>query len=240
MEGIARRRHHHLCTMGAWTRGVTGNDLADRAAKLATGWRPESRASAPCTEGLVWDITSWEEKNVPAINTEHTGRSVSYPILRSSLYRSINATLTTNWRATWSEAPTGKDLRNLDPSLPSKKTSLGLHGNHKPTSSLTVQLRTQKIGLKAFLYSRRIPGCPDSWCQCREGQQTVKHILLQCPLWRVERRRMQLDGGEALTRDISSLLTSYKGVRLAVRFFAATGILQQFRHVSWQGASEAA
>jgi hypothetical protein len=142
------------------------------------------------------------------------------------------------WKDQWSRSPTGKNLRDLDSTLPSKKV-LGLHSNHKPTNSLLVQLRSQKIGLRAFLHSRKAPGFEHEGgaiCECREGPQTVKHVILQCPLWNKERRQMQIDGGEALTRDVKSLLTHPKGVRLAVRFMVATGLLKQYQSINWASA----
>jgi hypothetical protein len=212
--------------------GIRGNEAADRAAKLATGWRPRSRLRATCTNELVWDITPWEERVLTAQDTTLTADCVSYPMLRSSLYRCTDTTLRAAWRDEWNNGLTGHELRMLDASLPSKNT-LGLHSLHKPTSSLIIQLRTQKIGLRAFLHARKVPGVGDARCSCGEGAQTVKHILLQCPMWCTERRQMQLDGGEALTRDVKSLLTDYRGARLAVKLLTATGLLPQFRRVSW-------
>lgn len=44
---------------------------------------------------------------------------------------------------------------------------------------------------------------------------------------------MQLEGGEAKTRDIKILLTDKAVVGLAVRFMAATGVLKQYHAVDW-------
>ena len=53
--------------------GVPGNERADIAAKLATGWRPGSRTSSPCSAALVWDITPWEIEHLNPLDTELTG-----------------------------------------------------------------------------------------------------------------------------------------------------------------------
>src|SRR4051812_34696894 len=37
--------------------GVPGNERANIAAKIATGWRPKSRSASPCSAALAWDIT---------------------------------------------------------------------------------------------------------------------------------------------------------------------------------------
>lgn len=59
-----------------------------------------------------------------------------------------------------------------------------------------IQMRTQKIGLRKFLYNRRVPGYEDPACDCGRGLQGVLHVLMECPLyhkqrgelWREERR----------------------------------------------------
>jgi hypothetical protein len=57
---------------------------------------------------------------------------------------------------------------------------LQLHdGLNKKQSALLIQMRTEKIGLKDFLFNRRVPGITDANCPCGEGQQTVSHIILR-------------------------------------------------------------
>ena len=139
------------------------------------------------------------------------------------------------WRAQWNKSKTGKDLRAIDATLPSKKV-LGLHSNHKPANSILIQMRTQKIGLRAFLHSRKVPGFEHddgAVCECEEGFQTVKHVLLQCPIWQRKRVQMQKEGGEAKTRDIRRLLSDPKVTKLAVGFMVQAGLLKQYNQVDW-------
>ena len=42
-------------------------------------------------------------------------------------------------------------------------------------SSLITQMRTEKIGLKAFLHSRRVPDIYEKSCQCGATEQTARH-----------------------------------------------------------------
>ena len=86
--------------------GVVGNELADRAAKLATGWRPRSRCDAVCDGELLWSIREEEEQRTE--DTENTGKFVKYPKLKSAIYRQINASLMPTWCAQWNKAKTGK------------------------------------------------------------------------------------------------------------------------------------
>ena len=153
--------------------GVTGNELADRAAKLATGWRPRVKCDVLCVDELLWSITKEEEQRTE--DTDNTGKFVKYPKLKSASYRQINASLLPDWREQWKKSKTGKDLQAIDITLPSKKV-LGLHSKHKPANSILIQLRTQKIGLRAFLHSRKVPGFEHddgAICECEEGFQTV-------------------------------------------------------------------
>ena len=47
-------------------------------------------------------------------------------------------------------------------------------------SSLTIQLRTGKIGFRAFLYKMKVPGIEDPLCNCCEDgkEMTVEHVLM--------------------------------------------------------------
>ena len=68
--------------------------------------------------------------------------------------------------------------------------------SHTIQGALVIQMRTQKIGLRKFLYNRRVPGYEDPACDCGRGLQGVLHVLMECPLyhkqrgelWREERR----------------------------------------------------
>lgn len=72
-----------------------------------------------------------------------------------------------------------------------------------------MQMRTEKIGLRGFLFQRNVPGIGDGRCICRQGNQTFKHVLLECRLypdaaWDVDRgvqegakRRREVFGPEA-------------------------------------------
>ena len=54
----------------------------------------------------------------------------------------------------------------------------------KPQSALLVQLRTGKVGFRAFLHQRKVPGVEDPYCDCgREEEMTVEHVLLRCQTW---------------------------------------------------------
>lgn len=42
-------------------------------------------------------------------------------------------------------------------------------------------MRTGKIGLRKFLHERNEPEVKDARCGCRRGEETVRHVLTECP-----------------------------------------------------------
>ena len=57
-------------------------------------------------------------------------------------------------------------------------------------SSLITQMRIEKIGLKAFLYSRWVPEVEDETCECGAAKQTARHILQECRIYSRKRRTL--------------------------------------------------
>ena len=93
----------------------------------------------------------------------------------------------------------------------------------KAQSALATQLRTEKIGLRAFLFSRKVPGItPD--CDCGWPRQTAKHIILYCPNV-IDRPQMLRDAG---TTDYIQLTTHPPAVRVLTRWLIQQRILSQF------------
>ena len=54
------------------------------------------------------------------------------------------------------------------------------NGLTKAESSLLTQARSGKIGLRAFLFERKVPGVATPLCDCGESQETVRHLLQGC------------------------------------------------------------
>ena len=83
---------------------------------------------------------------------------------------------------------TGKDLKDLDPTVSSKKV-LGLHSIHKPTNGLLIRLRTKKIASRhSSIYVNfpsKAPGYEHEGGNVsakKHFRQLHKHcILLQAP-----------------------------------------------------------
>ncbi|KAJ6437960.1 zinc knuckle [Purpureocillium lavendulum] len=91
------------------------------------------------------------------------------------------------WAAKWAAEERGRASNRHTP-RPNGK-ALQLHdGLSKRQSALHVQMRTEKIGLNDFLFNRRVAEATDASWPCREGRQTVSHVLLRCRKYRELRR----------------------------------------------------
>ena len=133
----------------------------------------------------------------------------------------------------WKVGTTGCKFFRLTGS-PSKKT-LTLHQNlPRLLSSVLIQMRTGKIGLRHFLHSRGVPGVEDDTCLCGQGPRKVEHALLSC------RRHSELrphtwadDIGRRRTITNTSLILNIPALATqAARFTVQTRLLGLFGAVS--------
>lgn len=174
------------------------NEAADLAAKEATGWR-EGDGRGP-QAGLPEKL---------------------YP-LKATLKTWSKDTVKRQWQTEWAAEPRGSTTRRHTP-IPTKKV-LQLHqGRNKQESAMLVQMRTEKIGLRAFLFDRRVAGVSNPRCACGGRRQTVSHVLLSCPKLRDIRRK---ELGRFPGRDnLRAILNSHKLATKAIRFMEQTQIL---------------
>jgi hypothetical protein len=105
------------------------------------------------------------------------------------------------------------------------------HGLRKHESSLLVQIRTGKVGLRAFLFQRRVPTIPSPHCDCGEGRETAEHVVLRCPLLHQARRALQAKLPMPLRtrRDFAEATDNKESARVIVRWLLNTGRLQEYR-----------
>jgi Reverse transcriptase (RNA-dependent DNA polymerase) len=94
----------------------------------------------------------------------------------------------------------------------------------KATSSLITQIRTEKIGLNAFLTDRRVPD-KQATCTCGWLRQTAKHILVFCPEFAGRRDSLFEAAG---TSDYSVIVATARGAKAAATWLQHTGLLPQY------------
>lgn len=92
------------------------------------------------------------------------------------------------WRARW-EKKQRKAVRGR-PRTPTDDpffddTALLLHsGLSKAESSALVQARTEKIGLRGFLFTMKVPDISTPLCECGTSRERLVHLALYCPIER--------------------------------------------------------
>ncbi|TVY62404.1 hypothetical protein Focb16_v004328 [Fusarium oxysporum f. sp. cubense] len=182
--------------------GIQGNEEADRAAKEATGWR----------EGDLTGPKAAEPQQL-------------YP-LRSTMKTWSHKETIMSWERDWISETRGRASFRHTPK-PSRKV-VDLHdGLSKKHSALLTQLRTEKIGLKDFLYNRKVPGISSNRCPCGSDRQTVAHVLLRC---RQHRQLRDQELGRLRGRNnLRKLLNERKAAAKAIKFIELTQILGQFQ-----------
>jgi hypothetical protein len=175
-------------------------DIAQQAAKEATGWREDGRSHQPADPP-------------PQL----------YP-LRTTLRRWCKTQAARQWISAWREDKKGRATYRHTPT-PTKKV-LQLHERlSKRESALLVQLRTEKIGLNDFLFNRNVPDIISPSCSCGERRQTVAHVILRCSKHKDLRNRIfaNLSGRHSLRTILSTPQLATK----AIEYMEQTQILGQ-------------
>ena len=184
--------------------GIPGNEKADAAAKEAAGWRLKEPTCAGNRASPLARL---------------------YP-LRTTLKTWIKQEAQKEWEHSWTIETRGRACYRYTPK-PTHKV-LRLHEKRsKRHSSLLIQMRTEKIGLRDFLYQRGVPEITDPQCVCGEGRQTVMHVLMRCRRFK-DLRRQELSGIPGRS-DLRAILNERKAATKAINFMEQTQILGQFR-----------
>ena len=96
----------------------------------------------------------------------------------------------------------------------------------KAESSVLIQAHTGKIGLRAFLFQRRVPSVLTPICQCGIGPQTAEHLFYECTAKRSRAMRIL---GLQTKEEVRKNLFNSKTVATLVRLLLRSGWLNEYR-----------
>jgi hypothetical protein len=104
-------------------------------------------------------------------------------------------------------------------------------GLRKHESVTLTQIRTGKIGLRAFLAKRRVPGIVTPLCPCSIGPETPEYIIIHCPDLQQERLGLRSIRGHLprTRRDLAETSTHPSTVGALAKWMLRIGRLREFR-----------
>jgi hypothetical protein len=105
----------------------------------------------------------------------------------------------------------------------------------KAESTIITLLRTERIGLNAFLYKQKVPDIVSPIYPYSNGNQTVKHMLIHCADLAPTRRQLFADTG---TTSFEVMLSDNLKARAAAKWAIKNKILEQFRLVEAETRGE--
>ena len=122
----------------------------------------------------------------------------------------IRDTIRAQWEREWKTSTKGGHLRKIDSTLPAPYTRK-LYGNlPRGRAYLLTQLRTSHNWLST--YAKTFGFRDNDQCVCG-AQETVTHVLVDCPNLREIRRKLRIEVGDAFNSVSSLLGGSTKGER---------------------------
>ena len=149
---------------------IENNEQTNIAIKQITDWRLKKR-----------------DKRRKEMNTDHKAQQTSVQMLKSVVKIVMNKTIKQQWNQKWRDC--NKDRVLFKITSKSNTTILRLHEKlSKKLNAIAIQLRTIKINLQTFLYSRK--KVENFMCSCMNSKQTIKHVLFECK--RLKRLRRSL------------------------------------------------
>ena len=145
---------------------------------------------------------------------------IQLPLNKSALIQHHSKKQKKEIRRDFLSSTRGKHLQRLDSSVPSGKfTDLTDPLPHRHASAL-IQLRMSHTPLNHHLTrigKSPTPSCPN----CGASYETIHHLILMCPAYQMERRRLQMKIGSRGMR-LEHLLTSATTIRDLLWFLAST------------------
>jgi len=151
---------------------------------------------------------------------------------------SAHAAATRDWKARHAQRARGtRERRHEGPTTLADQAIFGPkalkkhQGLRKHESSVLTQIRTGRIGLRAFLFQARVPDIVTPLCRCGNEPETPAHVILRCPELNEEREQLRSRTERPLRthQDLAEATESPKTAGTIVRWLLATGRLPEFR-----------
>ena len=107
------------------------------------------------------------------------------------------------------------------------ETPAAIHQNlTRAQSSIAIQIRSEHVGLNAYLYRRKVPGVDEPRCQCGYPSQNAKHMVMVCPQWTRVRGDVL---SKAINRSFEAMMDSTEDVGRITKWIQTEGWIDQFR-----------
>ena len=127
-----------------------------------------------------------EQMAWPGLGANNCNPCPPPPPLSTSAYQEAQTLLSNSQRCQWRRA-TGDYSPSTDP--------INRLARHEQTTIF--RLRTGHCGLRTHL--KRIGIMDSALCDCKEAEQTVHHILQDCPVWRKQRHQLWQQNRRSIT-----------------------------------------
>jgi Reverse transcriptase (RNA-dependent DNA polymerase)/Endonuclease-reverse transcriptase len=128
------------------------------------------------------------------------------------------------WRKRWKSQANGRTATTWQSPWPFQTVKL-YEDLQKHEATALFLLRTEVIGLNAWLFSVNVPEVLPR-CTCDWHTQSVRHILISCPLYSQQRTELYLQAG---SMDFTEILSTPRGAQAAGRWLIRCGILPHLR-----------
>ncbi|KAJ9480759.1 hypothetical protein VN97_g12770 [Penicillium thymicola] len=177
------------------------------------GWRRGSSGGdrTPPSMGLQWVPGHCDNPGIDAADrlakdAASPGKTHPFRPLLTRERAFIRRNIYSQWEQEWESSTKGGHLRKIDNTLPASYTRR-LYGNlPRNRAYLLTQLRTGHNWLSS--YRKNVGYSDDDQCACG-AQETVTHVLVDCPNLREPRRELRREVGDAFN-SVSSLLGGSK------------------------------
>jgi hypothetical protein len=143
-----------------------------------------------------------------------------------------------HWERRWQQRVAGEppDHRRALPPAARPVFSYDALKKHKDLlkheSSLLTQIRTGKVGLRAFLFERKVPNVVTPRCLCGEAPETTAHLVLDCrglDQQREDLRRTMAPRAIYSYRDFAAATVMKKTAYELIRWLLSTGRFPEYR-----------